>query len=253
MLSDESRVGEIALFFVEILNLMRTRGDATDVFAFLASRVEDLVDADASAVVLFDELRGPQIVGVSSHEEGILELFRLHVQKGPASLCRTTGEMVADVTVDPSGQWPEFSSLCREQGFAATYAFPLTSHVGTFGVMVLLGKLPLPDEQLPVAQILADTATVAFLQAEHNSISLLTQTKLATAMTSLTTLEQAKGMLAHRYTTTPDVVFDTLWQLSLDTDTPLTELARHVVNRTLTAQLTDVLDVRFGQSSHEAV
>jgi GAF domain-containing protein len=246
ILSDKSRAEDVAHFFVEMLNMMRTRKDATDVFTFLASRAEKLVDAEASAVVLFDELRGPQIVGVSRHEESIMELLQVHVQEGPASQCRTAHEMVADVSLDPSGPWPKLSLLCREQGFAATYAFPLSSHIETFGVLVLLAKLPLPENQLPTAQILADTATVAFLQAERDSISLLTQTKLASAMTSLTTLEHAKGMLAHRYKTTPDLVFATLWQLSLDTDTSLTELAGRVVNRTLDAQITEELDAHLG-------
>jgi hypothetical protein len=229
----------------EALDLMRHRNDLVDICALLAIRVAELLPVDTAGVVLADDAVGLRLAGASQHSETARHLIESQFTNGPVTECMDTRRMVSCPNIPSVGTWADFVSLCAASGVTSAYCLPINSHETVFGILSLLGSTPLSDDDLAVAGILADVAAVAFLQGDPRYVPATARIRTSELLSSLDTIEQAKGMLSQRYGTSIDLAYDGLWRVSLDHNVGLARLAEHVVNRTLDNDTAAALSSHF--------
>jgi GAF domain-containing protein len=174
--------------------------DVADVLHQLTQHCVRLLDAAAAGLVLADQRGSLQVLASSTERTRMLELFQLQANEGPCLDCFNTGRpiLVSDLKAERD-RWPAFADTALREGFRAVHAVPLRLRREVIGALNLFGTQPMAmtEQDLTVARALADTATIGILQerAIHRGEVLTEQ--LQTALNSRTTIEQAKGLLAH--------------------------------------------------------
>jgi GAF domain-containing protein len=148
---------------------------------------------------------------------------------------------VADLA-EAGDRWPQFVPAAQAAGFASVHALPMRLRANTLGAMGLFGDTPGPlsEEDLTLAQALADVASVALVQdrAVNDRAAVVEQLQLA--LNSRVVLEQAKGVVAHIGDLDPGQAFAALRRYARNHNQRLTAVAQAVVSRVLPVQL--VLD-----------
>ncbi|MFE4964441.1 GAF domain-containing protein [Streptomyces sp. NPDC056660] len=92
-----------------------------------------------------------------------------HGAKGACVDCYHDGQPRINVSLaDPTAttRWPQFARSAQDTGFISTNALPLRLRGRVIGALSLFraGPEPLAEEDLTLAQALADVATIAILQ-----------------------------------------------------------------------------------------
>ncbi|WP_256252144.1 GAF and ANTAR domain-containing protein [Streptomyces sp. yr375] len=97
-------------------------------------------------------------------------------------------------------RWPRFAAQAGERGFAAVQAHPMRLRNEVVGALNLFRTSPGPFDPVdaPVAQALADVATISLLRQRSTDRSSVLNEQLQTALNSRVLIEQAKGKLAER-------------------------------------------------------
>lgn len=95
------------------------------------------------------------------------------------------------------------------------------------------GSQPLTAPDASLAQALADIATIALLQQRDLGQEQREKAQLQHALTSRITIEQAKGILAERWNTNPDLAFNALRAYARTHQLRISDLAREIVDQTL--------------------
>ncbi|WP_373306405.1 GAF and ANTAR domain-containing protein [Streptomyces mirabilis] len=149
----------------------------------------------------------PEFVRQSRPDLGIdeqvrlLELFRLQNDEGPCLECFRTGTpvIVPDLTREIA-RWPRFVTAARRSGFGAVQALPMLLRDETVGALNLFRATPGPFDlaATPLAQALADVATISLLQQRSSRRSTVLNEQLRTVLNSRVLIEQAKGKLSER-------------------------------------------------------
>ncbi|MFD4835514.1 ANTAR domain-containing protein, partial [Streptomyces uncialis] len=133
-----------------------------------------------------------------------------------------------------TARWPQFAVRATETGFVATNALPLRLRGRVIGALGLFqtDPDPLSDEDITLAQALADVATIAILQQRTLDHSQVERAQLQYALTSRIVLEQAKGILAERWQVSPDDAFTAFRDYSRAHNLRLAQLARDIAGGT---------------------
>ncbi|MFZ4670154.1 MAG: GAF and ANTAR domain-containing protein [Microthrixaceae bacterium] len=228
--------GPLAETFVELARSVTEGADTVEVFSMLSERCVRLLPVDACGILIVDNSGDLQVIGSSNSSVHLLDLFQLQNEEGPCVECCRTGEAVADTTLDDaalneSGRWPTFAAMTRAQGFRAVYALPLSSRGAVIGALNLFSTSLVGDDQLVVAQALADAATIALLQADPLLDAVTVARQLHLAVEARNTVEQAKGVLAERFDIDFDAAMHRLREVAHELDLRLIEVARTVVER----------------------
>ena len=128
-------------------------------------------------------------------------------------------------------RWPDFSRRARDEGFRALHAVPLGLRGEIVGGLNLFrratGMLTNTDQQ--TAHLLATAAATGLLhrRALHQRDTLNDQ--LQQALASRIVIEQAKGFLAARLDSSPEVAFALLRAYARSRQQRLSDTARAVV------------------------
>jgi transcriptional regulator with GAF, ATPase, and Fis domain len=221
---------------VELADTLVEEFDVVDFLQTLTERCVELVDTDAAGLML-DDQRGNLQVVASTHESArLLELFELQKDQGPCLECFTTGQIIANIDLEEArSRWPLFTEAAREVGFATSHAVPLRLRQQVIGALNLftVERKRLSDDQLAIAQGLADIATIGLLheRAIHDQVVLSKQ--LQTALQSRILIEQAKGVLSARAGTSVADAFRLMRSHARRTGTSLTVVADAVIAGTL--------------------
>ena len=187
--------------FVGLADTLVDGYDVVDLMLTLGERCVELLEVDAAGIILRDTR--DRLVAVASTSQGaeVSELFAIQNSEGPCQQCVQTGERVVNVVIaESSRRWPNFMAMAAEHGFVATHAFPLRLRSDVVGALNLFCRAPttLSDEDVGLAQGLADIATIGLLQQRtvihHEGIS----GQLQSALNSRIIIEQAKGTIAER-------------------------------------------------------
>jgi transcriptional regulator with GAF, ATPase, and Fis domain len=228
-----ARERELTQAFVELADTLVTGYDVADLLYGLVEHCVSLLDAAAAGIMLADQRGGLQVMAASTERTRLLELFQLQNDEGPCLDCFRTGQLVAvpDLTV-VADRWPRFAAAARQEGYAAVHALPLRLREQIIGALNLFSGQPgdLPIDDLPVAQALADVATIGILheRAIHHHETLIEQ--LQGALNSRIIIEQAKGVLAEHGGLDMDQAFHRLRGYSRNTNTGLARAARDLID-----------------------
>jgi transcriptional regulator with GAF, ATPase, and Fis domain len=226
------RENELTRAFVDLADTLVGDFDVADLLHILVKDCVTLLDADAAGLLLSDQRGGLQVLASSSEQARLLELFQLQADEGPCLECFRSGEpvTVSDLS-DATDRWPKFTSAAASAGYAAVNAMPLRLRKEVIGALNLFGTEPgsLSEEDLGVAQALADVATIGILQerAIHNREIVVEQ--LQGALNSRIVIEQAKGLLAEAGRLDMDAAFVALRHMARRTNTLLAQVARDLV------------------------
>ncbi|MFF4257629.1 GAF domain-containing protein [Streptomyces sp. NPDC001663] len=207
-----ARERRLAQIFVEVADSLVEDFDVIDLLQRLSARCVELLDVSAAGILLVDAHGELQIIAASDEHTRLLELFALQHDQGPCVECYRTGAVRTNIDLtrpEATVDWPSFAARARETGYVSTHAIPLRLRSRVVGALNLFQATPqrLGDDDIALAQALADVATIAILQQRTLERSHVENSQLETALTSRILIEQVKGVLAERWNTSVDDAF----------------------------------------------
>ena len=220
-----------ATTFVEIVDALVGDFDVIDVLTLLTARCVELLDAAAAGILLADSDGHLCVVGASTEQIHLLELFQIQNDEGPCFDCYQTGEVVLHSDLDTPSPWPGFAAECTQAGFRSVCAVPMRYRAHTLGCLNLFMFEPggLTDQEVALAQALADVASITIVQDQATRDAAIREGHLQHALTSRIAIEQAKGMLAERNNIDMDQAFARLRTYARSNNLGLTHVAEAIV------------------------
>jgi GAF domain-containing protein len=159
-------------------------------------------------------------------------MFELQQQEGPCLDCFASGQVIANIDLATAAdRWPVFAQAARDIGFDTSHAVPLRLRRQVIGALNLFttGRRSLGDNDLAVAQGLADIATIGLLHERTVRDQVTLSEQLQTALQSRILIEQAKGVLSAQTETSVASAFTLMRTHARHTGQPLTTLAGAIV------------------------
>ena len=220
-----------ATAFVEIVDTLVDDFDVVDVLTQLTSRSVKLLQAAAAGILLADTDGQLRVIGASTEEVGLLELFQIQNDEGPCLDSYRTGNVVFDASLGADSAWPRFAAESVRSGFPSVCAVPLRLKTLILGCLNLFMSEPvdLSEADIALAQALADVASIAIVQDQATREAAVREGHLQNALTSRISIEQAKGMIAERDGVDMDEAFNRLRLHARSNHRLLTEVAESVV------------------------
>jgi GAF domain-containing protein len=224
---------KLAQTFVTLADTLVDDFDVLDLLHTLATRCAALLDVAAVGLLLADSEGQLRVTVASSEDARLLDLFQIQNEEGPCLECYRSGELVRafDLEGDET-RWPRFSAVAVGQGYSSVVALPLRLRGQVIGAMNLFGDsggTKITEEDIPVAQALADVATIAILQDRLAQDRNVLTEQLQIALNSRVAIEQAKGALANKLEIGTDEAFALLRSRARSTRRRLVEVAHDVV------------------------
>ncbi|MFE6483802.1 GAF and ANTAR domain-containing protein [Streptomyces sp. NPDC057757] len=221
--------------FLDIADSLVSDFDILDFLQQFTTHCAGLLDVATAGVLLGDERGRLQLLAASDENTRMLEVFASEHEQSPCVDCFRSGRPVPHVDLtqpEAVERWPQFTQAARERGFSAMHAFPLRLRDTVVGSLGLFRTTPQPlgQEDVLLAQALADMATIAVLQQRTLAQSETERAQLQYALTSRIILEQAKGVLAERWHCTVDEAFTALRAHTRTHHLRLTELTQDIAN-----------------------
>ncbi|MFD3836068.1 GAF domain-containing protein [Streptomyces sp. NPDC058642] len=228
----ERRLAEI---FVEVADSLVEDFDVIDLLQRLSTRCVELLDVSAAGILLADAHGELQIIAASDEHTRLLELFALQHDQGPCIECYRTGTSRTNIDLtrpETITGWPSFTARARETGYVATHAIPLRLRHRVVGALGLFQTTThhLGDDDIALAQALADVATIAILQQRTLERSHVENSQLQNALTSRILIEQVKGVLAERWETSVDDAFAAFRAYARAHHLRLSDLATQIIS-----------------------
>lgn len=217
--------------FVEIVDSLVGHFDVIEVLTGLTARCVELLDAAAAGILLADHHGELRVVGASTEQIELLELFQIQNEEGPCFDCYRTGDVLFHADLRAPSPWPAFAPESVAAGFPSVCAVPLRLRSVVLGCLNLFiadpVELSVPD--LALAQALADVASIAIIQDQATRDAAIREGQLQHALDSRIAIEQAKGMIAERGHLDMDAAFARLRMHARSHNLGLTETAAALV------------------------
>jgi len=223
-----------ATAFVEIVETLVGEFDVIDVLTTLTSRCVELLGAAAAGILLADSNGRLCVIGASTEQIQLLELFQVQNDEGPCFDCFHTGEVVLHSDLDTWSPWPLFAAECTAAGYGSVCAIPLRlkSHVLGCVNMFMSGSGGLSHTDVALAQALADVASIAIVQDQATRDAVTREGHLQHALNSRIVIEQSKGMIAEHTATNMDEAFARLRAYARSNNLGLTAVAKGIIDGT---------------------
>ncbi|MEJ7585637.1 MAG: GAF and ANTAR domain-containing protein [Acidimicrobiales bacterium] len=231
----DTRESLAARTFVQLVDSLVDDFDVIDLLTVLADRSVELLDAGAAGILLADTNGRLRVIGASSEQVELLELFQLQNDEGPCLDCYATGEPVINADLRAESPWHRFAAESVAAGFPSVCALPLRLKDTVLGCLNLFMVAPrgLSEPDLALAQALADVASITIVQDQAMRQAAVREGQLQYALDSRVAIEQAKGMLAERGGIDMDEAFSRLRSFARTNNRRLTELAMELVEGTV--------------------
>jgi GAF domain-containing protein len=227
-----SRESVLARTMVELADNLVDDFDIVDVLMLLTARCVEVLDTTAAGIMLVGPEGQLQLMSSSNEAMRVVEVFELQSAEGPCWDCFYSGRPVVnhDLTA-AQDRWPNFAPVAVAAGFFGSDAIPMRLRGNVIGALNLFraDRGSLSDEDLTVAQALADVATIAILQNRTSVIAAEVNAQLNAALTSRIVIEQAKGIIAERRRVSIDAAFAYMRRYARDRNSRLADIARAVV------------------------
>ena len=231
----QQRLSEV---FVELADTLVADFDVVEFLTTLAHRCAELFEAAEAGVVLGDESGTLRSVASSTEVARMLDLYELQNQEGPCLDCFRSGVPIVNRSLADPGAWPRFASEAERLGFRMVHAVPMRLRGTVIGAVNIfsIAVEHLSEDDVAVAQALADVATIALLQERGIREARVLNEQLQSALHSRVVIEQAKGVLAERRQVDVGRAFELLRTHARSTNQKLGDVARAVIEGTLSAE-----------------
>jgi GAF domain-containing protein len=221
--------------FVQLADTLVDEFDIIDLLTVLTDRCVELLDAAAAGILLADDDGGLHFMAASSEQARLLELFQLQNHEGPCLDCFSTGQPAVNQDLALSQQWPRFAPQALAAGFTSVHALPMRLRDKVIGALNVFTAdcVPATEDDLLIAQALADAATIAILQNQATREAQVVADQLSGALTSRVAIEQAKGILAERAEVDMQEAFERLRRYAREHNRQLSLVAAELIDGTL--------------------
>jgi len=225
-----------ATALVEIVDTLVSDFDVIDVLTVLTARCVELLEAAAAGILLADNTGRLRVIGASTEQIQLLELFQIQNDEGPCLDCFNTGRVVLNDHLDTVSPWPQFAAESVRAGFPSVCAVPLRINDVILGCLNLFmsDPVPLSGADVALAQALADVASIAIMQDQAIRDAAIRERQLQHALNCRIAIEQAKGVIAEHDGVDMDDAFSRLRAFARTHNRRLTETAEAVVAGTVT-------------------
>jgi GAF domain-containing protein len=235
-MTDQVREAQLIEAFATLADTLVADYDAVGVLQTLVDNCVTFLDATAAGVLIGDNADELELIAATSEASSIVELMQLSAHDGPCIECFTTGEVVVMSRIeDGPEKWRPFIDSAKQQGFRSVLAVPMRlrdTHIGALNLL-RANEGELNENDVRVAQALADVATIGILHERMLTESDAIRTQLQSALNSRILIEQAKGVLAFLNDSSMDEAFTRLRSYARSNRMLLSEVAEKVVQRTL--------------------
>ncbi len=231
-----TREALLARTLVELADTLVDDFDIVDLLTTLSDRCVAVLDISAAGIMLVAPDGDLRAMTSSSEAMRIVELFELQSQEGPCLDCYRSGQPVVNEDLaSANGRWPRFAAVALNAGFRAADAVPMRLRAQTIGALNLFRSEPgsLNDDDVLVAQALADIATIAVLQHRTTLEAQVVNDQLNQALTSRVVIEQAKGVIAERDQVDMQQAFARLRNHARNHNRRLADVANDIIDGTL--------------------
>ncbi|MFL6239285.1 MAG: ANTAR domain-containing protein [Actinomycetes bacterium] len=205
-----------------------------DVLHDLASRIPDVLGVVGAGVTLKHDGR-VHFVTAPVEAIALTESLQDELQSGPcidavASGRPVTVDDLADA--DPARRWPEYAAQARAAGLRAVAGIPMHADRDTIGAINLYDNRERrwSEDDVRVAGILADVATVYLMYASALQEERRTSEQLQQALDTRIVIEQAKGILATARGVSLDGAFEIMRKQARDNNARIHDVADTIVN-----------------------
>ncbi|MCW2686943.1 MAG: hypothetical protein JWR37_1833 [Mycobacterium sp.] len=216
--------------FLELADTFVSDFDIIDYLTTVAERSVELLDINATGIMLADRHGEPREAAASNEDTRLTGLLSADTGEGPWWDCFRTG--AATTNFDLTGavdRWPQLTPRALALGHTLVTTVALTLRDQLIGALTCFHTVALDSAALRLVQALGNAATIAILQqrtlVEHRLLS----TQLQTALDHRVIIEQAKGFVAARYRLSTDQAFHYLRRTARSNDQTISELARSVL------------------------
>jgi transcriptional regulator with GAF, ATPase, and Fis domain len=226
--------------FVALTDLPTDEFDSIGLLDMLTECCVELFGVTAAGLLLVDHHGTLNLVGASSEQARVLELFQLRNREGPGLDCYHSRQPVRCSDLAAAlARWPRFAAAAVEAGFAAVHALPMRLRDEVIGGLSLFTSSPgvLDEEKAGLAQALADMATIAILRERTLRHHGRVVEQLQTTLDSRVLVEQAKGVLAERLQITVTDAFTMLRDHARTTNQHVVDLAAAVIDGTASCRV----------------
>lgn len=218
------------------VGLADTLVDAYDVIDFmqtLAERGVELLDVSAAGIMLADSDGNLRHAACSSEQMRLVEFFELQVEEGPCFDAFREGRSILCASPeDAMVRWPRFAPHAQDAGYASVSAVPMRLRSQVIGALNLFSTeaRALNEEDLDVAQAMADIATIGILHERVVRDSRDFSAQLEFALDSRIAIEQAKGIVAEHNQINVDKAFELIRRFTRDQNRLLSDTARQIID-----------------------
>jgi len=240
---DTTRELRLAAALVEAADTLTEDFEASAHLRRVSDRCVELLAARAAGIMFVDDQRAVTLAG--SGGAVALDLLRAQCDGGPCLESYGSGRPVAPVSVRAAhtdARWPAFTGAALDHGITTTFAVPLRRHGTALGALNVFaaerdgggaggkGTSAGWEPELSVAQALADAAAVGLANHREYTQYRTLSAQLQEALSSRVRIEQAKGMLAERWSTGTAESFTALRRYARCRRLPLDQVAGAVVD-----------------------
>jgi transcriptional regulator with GAF, ATPase, and Fis domain len=222
--------------FVDLADTLVDAYDIIDFMQKLAERGVALLDVTAAGIMLADAEGNLRHAACSSEQMRLVEFFELQVEEGPCfDAYREKRAIQSASPEDLDARWPRFGPHAWANGYLAVSAVPMRLRTQVIGALNLFSAEPelLNEEDLAVAQAMADIATIGILHERVISDTRDLSAQLEFALESRVAIEQAKGIVAEHNQINVDRAFELIRRFTRDNNRLLSDTAREIIDGTL--------------------
>jgi GAF domain-containing protein len=231
-----SRDARFADVFVGVVEALQADDRFVDAMDLIVQACTDFTSSTQAAVIVAPD-HGPLRAVASTHERTLdVEESQIGVDAGPCVDCLASAQTVQVDDVEAvRDRWPAFAETALSSGLASGVAVPIV--VGGRGVAGINAfadtRGAFTPSDVSVVKALARLAATTLEHRRAADGNAVLAEQLTLALESRVVIEQAKGYLAYRHSTTPASAFGMLRNHARATRLPLRDVARGVVDRTL--------------------
>lgn len=227
----QSEGRDVASVLAGFAQLLAREHGVQDVLDTLGELCAELLPVDGIGVLLLVEGE-LEVASASNEEAAAIERLEAELCEGPCSVAARTGIQVLAPDLDEHVErWPTFVPAARSAGIRSVHALPMSVRGAVVGALDIVAETPvaLSQEQLDVAQLLADVAIAYIVNTQLRDERTQLAEQLQQALDSRVVIEQAKGSLAERHGEPVEAAFERLRRHARDHNTKLRVVAEQVL------------------------